>query len=131
MSKLITAISNAANAPTPIGAYSQVTIANGLAFCAGQIAIDPATGKLIDGDVVAQTKQVLSNLDYVLKAANSSWHHVTMTSVFLPDLTNSKIVNELYSGYVNLEAPPARQTLGVKELPLGALVEISVIAVTK
>ena len=125
---MIKAITEAPNAPNPIGAYSLATIANGLVFCAGQIALDPQTGALISGGIKEQTTQVLQNLSAVLSASRSSWKQVLMTSTFLTDLSNSKLVNELYSQYVDLAAPPARQTLGVKELPLGALVEVSIIA---
>jgi len=122
-------ISLAPNAPSPIAAYSQATISNGLIFCAGQIALAPEnTTQLIPGGIKEQTDQVMKNLAAVLAAAGSSWQSVLMTSTFLVDLSNSKLVNEIYSGYINLEAPPARQTLGVNALPMGALVEISVIA---
>jgi 2-iminobutanoate/2-iminopropanoate deaminase len=122
------AISDAPNAPRPIAAYSQATVVNGLVFCAGQIALDPDTTTMIPGGIKEQTEQVVKNLEAVLTAAGSSWKSVLMTSTFLTDLTNSKLVNEIYAAKINPDAPPARQTIGVKELPLGALVEISVIA---
>ncbi len=122
------AINGAAGAPAPVGAYSQATKSAGLVFCAGQVALDADSGKLVADDVAGQCKQVLKNLDAVLRAAGSAPEKILMTTIFLADIKDAAAVNELYAGFVNPEAPPARQTLAVKDLPLGALVEISVIA---
>ncbi len=121
---------NSKSAPQPIGAYSQAVVAAPFVFCSGQIAIDPSTGKLVEGDIALQTKRVLENLRSVLDAAKTTPEKIVMTSIFLADMKYFSQVNELYGKFVNTELPPARQTMAVKELPLGALVEISVIALT-
>lgn len=115
-------------APTAIGPYSQGIIANGFLFTAGQIAIDPATGQVIDGDVKAQTQRVLENLTHVLSAAGASWRHVVKTTVFLHDMNDFPAVNETYASMIG-EARPARSTVQVSGLPRGVLVEIDAIAV--
>lgn len=121
-------INDAPGAPKPVGAYSQAVEVGGLVFLAGQVGLDPNTGELVTGGLEAQTKQVLENLRAVLTAAGSSPDQVLMTTIFLTEITDSKVVNGLYSEFVNLKAPPARQTIAVKALPLGALVEMSLIA---
>jgi 2-iminobutanoate/2-iminopropanoate deaminase len=122
------AINGAIGAPAPVGAYSQATKAAGLVFCAGQIALDPDTGVLVEGGVEVQAARVLQNLSAVLNAAGSSPAKILMTSIFLADIADAARVNALYAEFVNVAAAPARQTLAVKDLPLGARVEISVIA---
>ena len=121
-------INNAVGAPAPVGAYSQAVIHNGVVYVAGQVALDSISGTLVEGGVAEQTTQVLKNLTAVLKSSGSSPDKILMTTIFLSEIGNSKLVNELYSGFVNLSQPPARQTVAVKDLPLGALVEISLIA---
>ena len=121
-------INNAPGAPVPVGPYSQAVRAGGLLFCAGQVGIDPQTGKLVPGDVGAQAEQVLRNLEAVLQHAGSSFEKVAMTSIFLTDMAHFPLVNPIYARFVNADAPPARQTVAVRELPLGALIEISLIA---
>lgn len=117
-----------AGAPKPVGAYSAAVVHNGVAYLAGQIALGPEGGSLVEGDVTAQAKQVLSNLKTVLEGVGSSPEKILMTTIFLANISDSKAVNELYGKFVSQENPPARQTLAVKDLPMGALVEISVIA---
>lgn len=124
-------INNAPHAPKPIGPYSQAVVANGFIFTAGQIGLDPTTGKLVVGGIAEQTAQVLQNVASILRFSGSEFDRVVMTTVFLTDISHGKVVNELYGKVVSEIAPPARQTVAVKELPLGALVEISVIARTK
>ena len=119
------------SAPKPVGAYSMAVRANGFVFCAGQIGIDPATGAMVTGGLEKELPQVLANLRAVLKGAGSSPEQIVATSVFLANISDSKRVNEVYSEFVSPEALPARQTFAVKDLPLGAQVEISVIAVYK
>jgi 2-iminobutanoate/2-iminopropanoate deaminase len=114
-------------APMAIGPYSQAIIASGFLFTAGQIAIDPATGQVIKGDVKAQTERVLANLSEVLAAAAASWRHVVKTNVFLQDMNDFPAMNDVY-GRVLGEARPARSTVQVAGLPRGALVEIDAIA---
>ncbi len=122
-------IREAAGAPKPVGAYSAAVKAGGFLFLAGQIGLNPETGALVDGGLEAQTRQVLRNLDAVLAHCGSSPKRITMTTIFLTSIADAKVVNELYGQFVDPAAAPARQTVAVKELPLGALVEISVIAV--
>jgi 2-iminobutanoate/2-iminopropanoate deaminase len=114
-------------APQAIGPYSQGIVAGGFVFTAGQIAIDPATGQVIAGDVKAQTERVLTNLAAVLGAAGASWRHVVKTTVFLHDMNDFPAVNETY-GRILGEARPARSTVQVSGLPRGVLVEIDAIA---
>jgi 2-iminobutanoate/2-iminopropanoate deaminase len=114
-------------APQAIGPYSQGIVAGGFLFTAGQIAIDPATGLVIAGDVKAQTERVLTNLSAVLGAAGASWRHVVKTTVFLHDMNDFPAVNETYGRMLG-ESRPARSTVQVSGLPRGVLVEIDAIA---
>ena len=115
------------HAPTPIGPYSQGVIAGGLLFVSGQIPIDPATDKLIQGDITAQTEQVLKNILAVLKEAKMGPENVVKASVFLADLADFPQMNEVYGRYLGKE-PPARSTIQAAGLPKGARIEIDVIA---
>jgi 2-iminobutanoate/2-iminopropanoate deaminase len=114
-------------APKAIGPYSQAIRVNGFVFCAGQTPIDPAVGQLIEGDVPAQTRRVLQNLSAILEAAGTSLAKVVKTTVFLTDMANFKAMNEVYAEFFP-EHPPARSTIAVAGLPLGAQVEIECIA---
>ncbi len=114
-------------APKPIGPYSQAVISGGLLFCSGQIALDPATGELVKGDVAAQTERVLQNLLAVLKGAKMGPENVVKTTVFLADMADFPRMNEVYGRYFGKE-PPARSTVQAAALPKGARVEIDVIA---
>lgn len=116
------------NAPQAIGPYSQATKANGLIFTAGQIALNPATGQVVDGGIAAQTERVLENLKGVLEAAGSSLHKVVKTTVFLKDMGDFSAMNEVYARYFTA-APPARSTVEVARLPKDVRVEIDVIAI--
>ncbi len=122
------ALNNAPNAPAPVGMYSQAVDAGQLVFLSGQIGIDPHSSKLVSSDASEQTKQILKNIEAVLKYAGSHWDKVVMTTIFLADMQDGPVVNELYSEAVNRNAPPARQTVAVRELPMNAKVEISVVA---
>lgn len=117
-------------APSAIGPYSQGIIANGFLFTAGQIALDPSTGQVIEGDVKAQTERVLKNLTEVLRAAGASWKDVVRTTVFLHDMNDFPAVNETYARMIG-DARPARSTVQVSGLPRGVLVEIDAIAAVK
>ena len=117
-------------APAAIGPYSQAIIANGFLFTAGQIALDPATGQLVDGGISEQAERVMRNLDAVLGAAGLTWKDVVRTTVYLQDLSHFPIVNELYGKRLG-DARPARSTVQVAGLPRGALVEIDAIAAVK
>lgn len=114
-------------APAAIGPYSQAIIANGFLFTAGQIALDPATGQVVTGDVKAQTERVLANLTAVLSAAGATWKNVVKTTVFLSDMKDFPLVNEVYGGVLG-DARPARSTVQVAGLPRGVMVEIEAIA---
>jgi len=119
---------NTDKAPAAIGPYSQGIIANGFLFTAGQIALDPATGQVVAGDVKAQTERVLANLTAVLTAAGVTWKHVVKTTVFLNDMKDFPLVNEIYGRALG-DARPARSTVQVSGLPRGVLVEIEAVAV--
>jgi 2-iminobutanoate/2-iminopropanoate deaminase len=114
-------------APAAIGPYSQAVVANGFLFTAGQIALDPASMQVVEGDVVAQTEQVLQNLHAVLAGAGATWADVVKTTVFLTDMRDFPRMNEVYSRAVG-DARPARSTVQVSGLPRGVLVEIDLIA---
>lgn len=118
---------NTDRAPQAIGPYEQAIKCNGLLFTSGQIALNPATGTLIEGDVSAQTRQVLDNLKAVLEAGGSSLDHVIKATVYLTDLSNFAKMNEVYAEYLG-KAKPARSTVGVASLPRGASVEIDLVA---
>jgi 2-iminobutanoate/2-iminopropanoate deaminase len=115
------------NGPKAIGPYSQAIKANGLVFLSGQIALDPATQQLIEGDVSAQTERVLQNLTGILAAAGSSLAQVVKTTVFLKNMSDFAAMNEVYARHFSAE-PPARSTVEAARLPKDVLVEIDVIA---
>lgn len=115
-------------APKAIGPYAQAIKANGFVYTAGQIAIRPETGEMVDGGIAAQTRQVFANLAAVLKAAGTSMDQVVKANVFLRDMADFAAMNEIYAEYLG-KATPARSTVAVAELPRGALVEIDLIAV--
>lgn len=116
-------------APAAIGPYSQAVAAGGFVFLSGQIPIDPATRALVPGDVRKQTRQVLDNLKAVLAASGASLGDVVKTTIYLTNLADFTAVNEIYAETFSTE-PPARATVGVAALPMGAKVEIDAIAVT-
>lgn len=117
------------NAPAAIGPYSQGIKANGFVFLSGQVALDPATGQVVGGDIRAQTERVLKNLEAVLEAAGSSLAAVVKTTVFLADLNDFTAMNEVYGRFFPQE-PPARATVEVRRLPKDVRVEIDAIAGT-
>ncbi len=114
-------------APQAIGPYSQAIKAAGLVFCSGQIALDPASGTIVAGDVAQQTERVLQNLAAVLAAAGSGFDRVVKTTVFLKNMSDFAAMNEVYGRYFKT-APPARSTVEAARLPKDVLVEIDVIA---
>ncbi len=116
------------NAPAAIGPYSQAVKVGNLVYTAGQIPVDPATGKLVEGDISVQTDQVMQNLNAVLTAAGSSMDNVVKTTVFLTDMFHYTAVNEVYGRYLSV-SPPARSAIQVTALPLNALIEIEAVAV--
>jgi 2-iminobutanoate/2-iminopropanoate deaminase len=115
------------DAPQAIGPYSQAIKANGFIFTSGQIAFDPATNQIIQGDVAAQTERVLNNLEAILKAAGSGLERVVRTTVFLKNMGDFAAMNEVYGRFWK-SAPPARSTVEVARLPRDVAVEIDVIA---
>jgi 2-iminobutanoate/2-iminopropanoate deaminase len=114
-------------APAAIGPYSQAIATEAYVFASGQIALDPTTSQLIDGDVRDQTRRVLDNLAAVLTAAGSSLALVVKTTVFLTRMVDFAAMNDVYGEYFT-QVPPARSTVAVAELPRGALVEIEAVA---
>ena len=118
------------NAPKAIGPYSQgivLTECKKLIYCSGQIPIDPAVGKVVEGDITAQTHQVFKNITAILTASGSSLKNVIKTTVFLKNMDDFKAMNEVYAGYFDGQFP-ARSTVQVAKLPLDVSVEIEVIA---
>jgi len=115
-------------APAAVGPYSQAIRVGDFVFTAGQLAIDPATAELVEGGIEEQTRQVLRNIAAVLDEAGSSIDKVVKTTVFLKDVGDFKAMNEVYGEFFANE-PPARSTVEVANLALGALVEIDAIAV--
>jgi 2-iminobutanoate/2-iminopropanoate deaminase len=114
-------------APEAIGPYSQATAVGGFLFTAGQIAFDPKTMQVVEGDVTAQTEQVMKNLTAVLSNAGCSWAEVAKTTIFLVDMADFAKVNEVYAKYIG-GSRPARSTVAVAGLPRGVRVEIECIA---
>ncbi|MEZ5017441.1 MAG: RidA family protein [Flavipsychrobacter sp.] len=115
------------NAPAPIGPYNQAIQYGDMLFVSGQIAIDPKTGNLVEGDIQTETKMVMENLKAVLAEANMDFSNIIKSSIFLMDMGQFGQVNEVYGSYFG-ENPPARETVQVAGLPKGVNVEISVIA---
>jgi len=115
------------DAPKAIGPYSQAVKAGQLLFLSGQVALDPATGQMIDGDIAAQTRRVFENLGAVLKAGGRSFADVVRTTVFLADMNDFAAMNEVYGQYFT-EPYPARATVQVARLPKDARVEVDLIA---
>ena len=111
------------SAPRASGPYSQAIVANGMVFCSGQVAVDPVTNQLIEGDIQAQTHRALANLDAVLRAAGSSLHHVVKTTVYLARFSDWAAMNEVYLQYFG-DPLPARTAVEAGALPRNVLVEI-------
>ena len=118
-------------APAPVGPYNQAIAASGeMLFVAGQVPLDPQSGNIVgDGDIQAQTKQVMANIEAILTEAGASWDNVVKTGVFLTDLANFGAMNEIYAQYFEESTAPARACVEVSRLPKDVLVEIECIAV--
>ncbi|MDP2691828.1 MAG: RidA family protein [Candidatus Gracilibacteria bacterium] len=114
-------------APKAVGPYSQAVKAGGFVFCSGQIAIDPVTQEVISGGVQEQTHRVMDNLQAVLEAAGSSLDQAVKVTIYLTNMDDFGVVNEVYGSYF-ADEPPARETVEVSRLPKGVSIEISVIA---
>jgi reactive intermediate/imine deaminase len=121
-------IINSDQAPKAIGPYSQAIRAGNVIYTSGQIALDPATGALVEGDFAAQAHRVFANLKAVLAAGGATFSNVAKATVYLTDLANFTTLNEIYASYFGT-TKPARTTVGVAQLPKGGLVEIDLIAV--
>ena len=117
------------DAPAAIGPYSQAIVAGGFVHCSGQIALDPKTMQLVEGDVTVQTERVLKNLAAVLAAAGTSLAKVVKCNVYLSDMGSFAAMNEVYARFFTGEAPPARATVAVKTLPKNVDVEIDCLAI--
>lgn len=121
-------IINTKEAPAPIGPYNQAVAAGGFLFISGQIALDPASGQLITDSIEAETHTVLKNLKAILTEAGLTFDHIVKTTIFLSDMNNFGLVNEIYGSYFSGNFP-ARETVEVSVLPKNVNVEISAIAV--
>ena len=116
------------HAPRPVGPYSQAIIIGSTVYCSGQIGVDPATGKLVPGGAALQARQCLLNLRSVLAAAGATMENVVKTTVFITAMADFKDVNDTYAQFFTVD-PPARSTVAVAALPLGAMIEIEAVAV--
>jgi len=114
-------------APKAVGPYSQAVEKKGILFVSGQVAVDPKTGKMVDGGIKEQTKMVLSNIDHILKAAGYHKDDVLKCTCLLDDMADFQEMNKVYEEYFN-QSPPARAAFEVVNLPLGAKIEIEAIA---
>lgn len=115
-------------APLPIGAYNQGIVTNGFVFTAGQVAIDPGTGNLIEGSFKDRVRQVMKNLNSILEEAGTNFSRVTKFTVFLTDMSNYAAVNEVFSEFIKESNAPARSLVAVSALPAGTDIEIECIA---
>jgi 2-iminobutanoate/2-iminopropanoate deaminase len=116
------------NAPAPIGPYNQAVLKGTMLFTSGQIAFNPLTNKLVLDDIQTETKQVMENLKAVLSEAGMDFSHVLKTSIFISDMENFSLINEVYATYFDEATAPARETVEVANLPKYVNVEISAIA---
>ena len=122
-------IINTSEAPNPVGPYNQSVLAAGLLFISGQIAIDPATGELVTGDIESETHRVLKNIGAILREAGLGYEDVVKCSVFVSDMENYGRINAIYAQYFAEDTAPARELVEVSNLPKYVHVEISAIAV--
>ena len=121
-----------AKAPAAVGPYSQAIKTENMVYCSGQLGLDPASGNMVAGGIEAQARQVLRNLQAVLTEAGSDLRHVVKCTVFMQDLADFAVMNQVYSEFFPPDAePPARSTFQVAKLPKDALVEIEAIALVK
>ena len=116
-------------APAPLGPYNQAVLVNDTLYLSGQIPLIPSTMELVEGNLEAETKQVMQNLMAVLEAANMGFEHVVKTSIFLNNMSNFAAVNEVYGSYFDHATAPARETVEVANLPKFVRIEISMVAV--
>ncbi len=121
-------IINTSNAPAPIGPYSQAVLVDNTLYLSGQICINPKTGNLVNGDIISETKQVMTNLSEILKEAGFDFSNVVKTTIFVKDLGDFAAINATYGEYFSADFP-ARETVEVSRLPKDVHVEISCISV--
>jgi 2-iminobutanoate/2-iminopropanoate deaminase len=124
MKKIITTT----HAPAPIGPYNQAILKGNMLYTSGQIAIDPKTGNLVTDDIKTETKLVMENLKAILTEAGMTFENVLKSSIFISDMNNFGVINQVYATYFNQATAPARETVEVANLPKFVNVEISVIA---
>ena len=117
------------DAPAPIGPYNQAILTGNTLYISGQIPMDPATGKLIEGDIKKETAQSMENLKAILTEAGMTFENVVKSSIFVKDMHQFAAINEVYGAYFNAETAPARETVEVANLPKFVNVEISMIAI--
>ena len=122
-------IINTKQAPAAIGPYSQAVKSGDTLYISGQVPVDPATGKIVEGGIKAQTEQVLKNIGAILREAGMDYSNIVKTTCLLSDMDNFVAMNEVYAQYFTPEMP-ARAAFGVVRLPLGAMIEIEAIAVS-
>ena len=122
-------IINTKNAPAPIGPYNQAILTGNTLYISGQIPLDPATGKLIEGDIAKETKQCMENLSAILNEAGMTFENVVKSSIFISDMNQFSEINAVYASYFDAANAPARETVEVANLPKFVNVEISMIAV--
>ncbi len=125
MKKIITT----PNAPAPIGPYNQAILSGNTLYTSGQIALHPETGELVLDDIKAETNQVMTNMKAVLEAADMTFEHVIKSSIFISDMNDFSVINDVYGSYFDEANAPARETVQVAKLPKNVNVEISMIAV--
>ncbi|MHA7864085.1 RidA family protein [Flagellimonas marinaquae] len=116
-------------APAPIGPYNQAVLIKDTLYISGQIPIDPATGELVEGDIQKETRQSMENLKAILEEAGMTFEHVIKSSIFIKDMNQFALINEVYGSYFDEATAPARETVEVANLPKFVNVEISMIAV--
>jgi 2-iminobutanoate/2-iminopropanoate deaminase len=121
-------IINTKNAPSAIGPYNQAVLNDNILYTSGQIAIDPVTGNLITADIRKETKQVMENLKALLEVVEMDFSNVLKATIFISDMDNYSIVNEIYASYFEEKSAPARETVEVSRLPKSVRIEISMIA---
>lgn len=122
-------IINTSKAPAPIGPYNQAVLVGNTLYTSGQIAIDPATGDLVNGAIEIETKQVMENMKAVLNEAGMTFENAVKSSIFIADMNDFAKINAVYGSYFNAETAPARETVEVSNLPKFVNVEISMIAI--
>mgnify|MGYP006090210869 FL=1 len=116
------------NAPSAIGPYNQAVLNDNILYTSGQIAIDPVTGNLITADIRKETKQVMENLKALLEVVEMDFSNVLKATIFISDMDNYSIINEIYASYFEEKCAPARETVEVSRLPKSVRIEISMIA---